>query len=385
MHQGTFDLREGDALDVLRSLPDASVNLVVTDPPYFKVKAEWWDRQWEKPAGFLAWMGQLVDEWRRVLKPNGSLYVFASPQMAARVEGVVAERMKVLNSIVWAKPRFSTRAEMFVKGDQRAFFPATERVVFAEQFGTDNMARGEAGYAAKCNELRSFVFEPLRAYLDGERERAGMSRVDIARVWGVFRNAKKRSDMTSHWFGQSQWALPTRSNYEWLRALFNEAKPGGDFLARDHDDLRSEYEGLRSEYEGLRSEYEGLRRPFAVSDEVPYTDVWTFPTVGHYAGKHPCEKPADLIRHIVRASSRPGDVVLDSFTGSGVVGRIAVEEGRSFIGSEIDPHWVAVARRSIDAAQPVAATTGGARDSTRKTRTGTASPSQGWLFARETA
>jgi site-specific DNA-methyltransferase (adenine-specific) len=47
MHQGTFDLREGDALDVLRSLPDASVNLVVTDPPYFRVKAEWWDRQWE--------------------------------------------------------------------------------------------------------------------------------------------------------------------------------------------------------------------------------------------------------------------------------------------------------------------------------------------------
>jgi len=369
MHQGTFELREGDALDVLRSLPDASVNLVVTDPPYFKVKAEWWDRQWEKPAGFLAWMGQLVDEWRRVLKPNGSLYVFASPQMAARVEGVVAERMKVLNSIVWAKPRFSTKAEMFVKGDQRAFFPATERIVFAEQFGTDNVARGEAGYAAKCNELRSFVFEPLRAYLDGERERAGLSRTAMRDVWQ--RERKNKGDMTGHWFGQSQWALPTRANYEWLRALFNDAQPGGDFLARNHDDLRREYEGLR--------------RPFAVSDEVPYTDVWTFPTVGHYAGKHPCEKPADLIRHIVRASSRPGDVVLDSFTGSGVVGRIAIEEGRSFIGSEIDPHWVAVARRSIDAAKPVAATTGGARDSTRKTRTGTASPSQGWLFARETA
>jgi len=381
MHQGTFDLREGDALDVLRSLPDASVNLVVTDPPYFKVKAEWWDRQWEKPAGFLAWMGQLVDEWRRVLKPNGSLYVFASPQMAARVEGVVAERMKVLNSIVWAKPfGMHNRQE---RSACRAFFPATERIVFAEQFGTDNMARGEAGYAAKCNELRSFVFEPPRAYLDGERKRAGLSATAVRNVWQSER--KNKGNMTGHWFGQSQWALPTRSSYEWLRALFNEAKPGGDFLAREYDDLRREYEGLRREYEGLRREYEGLRRPFAVSDEVPYTDVWTFPTVNYYAGKHPCEKPADLIRHIVRASSRPNDVVLDSFTGSGVVGRIAIEEGRSFIGSEIDAHWVAVARRSIDAVQTVAATTGGARDSTRKTRTGTASPSQGWLFARETA
>jgi site-specific DNA-methyltransferase (adenine-specific) len=378
MHQGTFDLREGDALDVLRSLPDASVNLVVTDPPYFKVKAEWWDRQWEKPAGFLAWMGQLVDEWRRVLKPNGSLYVFASPQMAARVEGVVAERMKVLNSIVWAKP-FGTHNRQ-ERSACRAFFPATERIVFAEQFGTDNVARGEAGYAAKCNELRSFVFEPLRAYLDGERERAGVATSAITARWNQDRNAKG-GGMTNHWFGQSQYALPSRASYEWLRALFNEAKPGGDFLARDHDELRQEYEGLRQEYEGLRQEYEGLRRPFAVSDEVPYTDVWTFSTVGYYAGKHPCEKPADLIRHIVRASSRPGDVVLDSFTGSGVVGRIAIEEGRLFIGSEIDPHWVAVARRSIDAAQPVAATTGGARDSTRKTRTGAALPLQGRLFA----
>ena len=373
MHQGTFDLREGDALDVLRSLPDASVDLVVTDPPYFKVKAEWWDRQWEKPAGFLAWMGQLVDEWRRVLKPNGSLYVFASPQMAARVEGVVAERMKVLNSIVWAKPRFSTKAEMFVKEDQRAFFPATERIVFAEQFGSDNIARGEAGYAAKCNELRSFVFEPLRAYLDGERERAGVATSAITARWNADRNAKG-GGMTNHWFGQSQYALPSRSSYEWLRALFNEAQPSGEFLRR-------EYEFLRREYEDLRREYEDLRRPFTVSDEVPYTDVWTFPTVGHYAGKHPCEKPADLIRHIVRASSRPGALVLDSFAGSGVVGRVALEEGRSFIGSEIDPHWVSVARESMSGAQPDEPLPSGSRERTRKTRTGSRLHTQGRLFA----
>jgi adenine-specific DNA-methyltransferase len=39
-----------------------------------------------------------------VLAPNGSLYCFASPQMAAMVECVVAERFDVLNSLVWVKP-----------------------------------------------------------------------------------------------------------------------------------------------------------------------------------------------------------------------------------------------------------------------------------------
>ena len=34
-------------------------------------------------------------------------------------------------------------------------------------------------------------------------------------------------------------------------------------------------------YEDLRLEYEDLRRPFSVSAEVPYTDVWTYPTVGY--------------------------------------------------------------------------------------------------------
>lgn len=42
-----------------------------------------------------------------------------------------------------------------------------------------------------------------------------------------------------------------------------------------------------------------------------------FKPVQWYQGKHPCEKPLDLIRHIIEASSRPGDVVLDTFVGSG--------------------------------------------------------------------
>ena len=80
---------------------------------------------------------------------------------------------------------------------------------------------------------------------------------------------------------------------------------------------------------------------------MPYTDVWTFETVKHTPGKHVCEKPLPLMRHIIAASTRPGAVVLDCFCGSGATGAACVELGRDFIGIEKDAQWVERARRRI--------------------------------------
>jgi site-specific DNA-adenine methylase len=61
-----------DALDVLRSLDDSSVDLITTDPPYFKVKDEDWDHQWSTTTDFLAWLDDVLTECKRVLKSYGS-------------------------------------------------------------------------------------------------------------------------------------------------------------------------------------------------------------------------------------------------------------------------------------------------------------------------
>ena len=112
------------------------------------------------------------------------------------------------------------------------------------------------------------------------------------------------------------------------------------------------FEDLRREYEDLRREYEDLRRPFNVSADVPYTDVWDkYPTVMR-RGKHPCEKPEAMMADIIRASSRPGAVVLDCFMGSGVTGEAAVRLGREFIGMEADAGHFGDASRRIRAALP---------------------------------
>jgi site-specific DNA-methyltransferase (adenine-specific) len=350
----SWTIHHGDCLDVMRGMDANSVDAIVTDPPYFKVKGDAWDRQWDKPAQFLAWLDTVAEQWQRLLKPNGSLYCFASSKMAARVECKIAERFAVLSHIVWQKGDengngMHTRQH---KEGCRIWFPQTERIIFAEHYGADNIAKGEAGYVSKCDELRGFVFEPLRAYLDCERARSGLTVRQVAEAFQHKSGSRTVTGMAGHWFGQVQWALPTLENYEWLRELLHlrgnwEQNAREGFLRREYEDLRREYEDLRREYEDLRREYEDLRRPFSVTADVPYTDVWTFPTVQHYKGKHPCEKPLAMMKHIIRASTRPGAVVLDCFTGSGATGEACLNLGRQFIGIEKDATYAAQARRRL--------------------------------------
>lgn len=291
------------------------------------MKDDWWDKQWADPQKYLDWLDKIAEQWQRILKPNGSLYCFASPRMAAKVEVLLSSRFNILNHLVWNKSGRS-RAAQTDKEQSRIFFPESERIIFCEHYGSDNIAKGEAGYEVKCDELRGFVFEPIRAYLDEQKKKARAGhRFIIEQVLGL-------TGHDSHYFSPVQWKLPTSEHYTKLQQAF----PG--YFTRSHKDLRRQYEELRRQYEELR-------RPFSVSAEVPYTDVWSFPTVPAYPGKHPCEKPLALLEHIIKASSREGDVVLDCFTGSGSTLDAAKRNNRQFIGIEIDPHWVAIARQRL--------------------------------------
>ena len=69
------------------------------------------------------------------------------------------------------------------------------------------------------------------------------------------------------------------------------------------------------------------------------------------ATQHPTEKPWQLAAHFIRLHTKPGDVVLDPFMGSGAFGDAAIREGRKFIGIEIDAGYFAIAERRIRKAQ----------------------------------
>jgi site-specific DNA-methyltransferase (adenine-specific) len=305
-----YQIIKGDALEVMRGLPDNSINLIATDPPYYKVKDEQWDRQWETPEGFLSWMDELAQEWQRILKPNGSLYVFASPQMSARVEVLLSNRFNVLNNIRWIKD-----AGWHQKADKeiiRGYLSPWETVIFCEHYGSDSAAKGESGYAVKSDELRGFLFTPIRDWFVESWNKSGLTRAQVDA-------ACKTSNVTQYWFLERNYQIPTLEKYAILQQLAPRA-------------FTRNYESLRQEYEALRQEFESLRRPFNSSPDVQFVDVWNYPTVQAYYGKHPCEKPAPMMEHIVSMSSNPDDIVLDCFMGSGVTGAAAGKLGRKFVG-----------------------------------------------------
>ncbi len=75
-------------------------------------------------------------------------------------------------------------------------------------------------------------------------------------------------------------------------------------------------------------------------------NVWRFTAPGadeKTHGRHPTQKPLALVERALLASTRPGDRVLDPFAGSATTGVAALRCGRSFVGAEIDPQYVALA------------------------------------------
>lgn len=325
-----IQLVNADCLSYLKTLLDNCVDLVLTDPPYFQVKKNAWDNQWPDVESFLSWLDEVMLEFWRVLKPAGSMYLFCGHKLSADTELLMRQRFNVLNHIVWAKPNGPWRR--MCKADLRSFFPSTERILFAEHYGAEGYAKGAAGYATKCAELRRSVFEPLISYFRDAKNQLNISAKEI--------NDATSTKMCSHWFSASQWQLPNESQYAKLQVLFAE-KAGA--LTLEHADLVKEYESLNKDYlqlsrhyDDLKAEYQNLRRAFSVTSEVPYTDVWQFKPVAYYPGKHPCEKPADMLEHILTASSREGDVVLDAFMGSGSTGKACAKLHRKFIGIEME-------------------------------------------------
>lgn len=308
---GYVTLYHGDSLEILPDL-DIEASVLLTDPPYFKVKQDEWDNQWDKASEFLSWMGGFLDRAKPLLTANASAWVFASPAMTSSVERLVGERFRVLNSIRWVKEQgWHQKAEIAAL---RSYLTPWEGIVFAEQF--------DDAYGDAAKALHREVFAPIGRYMQTEWERAGWKAGKLGVELGY------DSALPTRWAEGS--SLPTKDAYERMRALLNGE--GDEFLRR--------------EYEDLRREYEDLRRPFNIMARAHSTDVWTFGTVPPGPGKHPCEKPQAMLRHMIETSSRPGDLILDPFAGSGSTLDAARQAGRRAVGIEQDERWCEyIARR----------------------------------------
>jgi site-specific DNA-methyltransferase (adenine-specific) len=310
----------GDCREILPTL--GRFETIITDPPYGKVRGDF-DEAWTNRRAMLV----DVEHWRDVIvnamTANATLWWFAWPSLAGLIEANVAESLNPLAHVVWRKPT-SVASKHCAEG-LRSPAPETERILMFEQYGADSWALGETGYANKCDQLRGFVFEPLRAYLASERDACGMTTRQVAEHFQKKTGSRTVTGMAGHWFETVQWSIPTEENYLWLRSIFNAN--GGDFLRR---------------------EYEELRRYFALKTGMPKTDVWEFGSeLGNDRPDHPTPKPLKLIRFMVEISARPRTVIADPFMGSGTTLVAAKLEGRRAVGIELEERYCEIAANRL--------------------------------------
>jgi len=239
---------EGDCIAGMNRLPAGSVDLVFADPPYNlqlggdlirpnATRVDGVDEDWDRFADFAAY-DSFTRDWvaaaRRVLKPDGALWVIGSYHNIHRVGTILQDQgFWLLNDIVWRK----------------------------------------------TNPMPNFM---------GTR----------------FTNAHE----TLLWCARSAEARPT-FNYATMKAL--------------NDDLQ------------MRSDW---MLPLCIGSERLKTDG---------RKTHPTQKPESLLYRVILATSKPGDVVLDPFFGTGTTGAAALKLGRHYIGFERDPEYIKAARARL--------------------------------------
>lgn len=321
-----FVLAEGDSLSLIKKLPDHCVSLILTDPPYHSTKKSniYGDTHFKEDQHYLEWMEDFAKEWKRILRPNGSLFCFCASEMAARLEMIFAKEFNILSHIVWTKPNepgFDGWKQKMKKEALRQWYDHTERIIFAEP-------------ACEGNLFSS----PFADFLRKMRKKSGLTMNQLTEATGAYGKVNHGGAVSNWEAGRN---TPSQDQYK---------KMCDAMIATGKIDSMPPYEDVI--------------RPFIIDGSKEFTDVWNFQNVRPYKGKHPAEKPSDLLEHAISATSYPGDIVLDCFGGSGSTAFAALRLGRLTVSIEIEPahiNSIAVGLNAINSGNDLCSVNAGAK------------------------
>ena len=312
-------------------LPDGCANLIIADPPYFEIKGDF-DFAWDSFEDYLKDVEKWAIECKRLLAENGTLFWYGDDKRIANAQIIFDKHFNLLNNLVWHK------GENFMGLNKseglRSFAPCTERILMYS-----SLAQDPTGLETIKLDVNNF--KVLRNYFKELHEWMDVSKRLLINEVG---------QSVDHCFryNSTQWDLPTLKTYNELIQKF-KINEWDSF--REYESLRGESESLRSKYERLRGQYEELRRPF--DNFLNANEVLRFnnESAMHTQYSHPTRKPEKLTRALILTASRPNDLVLVPFAGSGTECAASLLESRRFIGYEIDQKYFDIANKRIDHAR----------------------------------
>ena len=378
MTQHTLHL--GDCLELLRTMPDCSVDACVTDPPYglsFMGKA--WD--YDVPG---------VDVWRevlRVLKPGGHLLAFAGTRTQHRMAVAIEDAgFEIRDMIMYCYGSGFPKSLDVSKAIDKA--AGAEREVVGP--GRWNHVKGDNELQADClirpggqhvetapatPEARQWegwgtalkpALEPItmaRKPFKGTvaanvlEHGTGAINVDGCRVGtdGGCKGAGRGPQGAVYGDGlNGTFAPPVPGLGRWPANLIHD---GSDEVVGLFPEASGQV-GMRKDQGGFRfiAGDTGSRQSFTRGTADSGSAARFFYTAKATAAErqsttHPTVKPLDLMAYLCRLVTPPGGVVLDPFMGSGTTIKAALSEGFNAIGIERDPSYFAMAEHRLNGAQ----------------------------------
>jgi modification methylase len=230
-----------------------------------------------------------------------------------------------------------------------------------------------------------FADPPYNLQLQGDLKRPDDSRVDaVDDDWDKFASFAAYDDFTRAWLAACRrvmkptatlWVIGSYHNIFRVGAILQDlqfwilndvvwrkSNPMPNFRGRRFTNAHETliWAARDPGGKGYTFNYEALK---AGNDGVQMRSDWTIALctgeerLKTNDGKklHPTQKPEALLARVILAASRPGDLVLDPFCGTGTTGAVAKRLGRSFIGIEREAAYAAAAQARIDAVAPLPA------------------------------
>ena len=305
----TYTLLQGHCLDVLKTLPEESVQTCITSPPYFGLRDYGCGGQIgleSTPEQFVQSLVDVFAEVHRVLKKDGTLWLNLGDSYVSKPTGSLGNHTGAKHGFT---ENHKHQAAGSVRPDKTGFGLAEKNLI---------------GIPWRV----AFALQSYGWYL----------RQDI--IWHK-PNPMPESVTDRCTKAHEYIFLMTKSPKYYYDHESIKDPVKQDWGTRDRTNGKYHNEGT-----GLQP-HSGLEKSYETANK---RSVWTV-TTKPYKGAHFATYPTDLIRPCVLAGSRVGDVVLDPFNGSGTTGFVSVEERRKYIGIDINPEYLALADTRIKSAQ----------------------------------
>lgn len=319
----------GDCIDLIKELPEKSIDLVIADPPYYKVVDDEWDNQWSSLDEYLRWVESWGLELNRVLKDSGSMYVFGDDFIIAYIQVTLDKHFEFLNHLIWYK-----RNNIAIKWahNARRFVSVSERILF---YGVKDKNSMQSVYSMHDS------FRAIKDYMISEANKLKESKgFKTKEELNQFLNelTGTASVVSRHYFCDSQWVFPTKPLYEKLQTT--------GFFPIKYEDLKNGFDSDKLEYEGLKDGFEAKRRKF--NFRIGDYELLNVPIINNNENtEHNTTKPVKIIEKLIRASSNEGMTVLDPFLGSGTTLQACMNLNRNCIGFEVDPQWEPIYKQRL--------------------------------------